>query len=33
MGAFNAIFMKRVRYSINTHLIGLIIKTLNFDIA
>ncbi len=33
MGASNAIFTKRVQYSINTHLIGLIIKTLNFDIA
>ncbi len=33
MGASNAIFTKRVQYSINTHLIGLIIKTLNLDIA
>jgi hypothetical protein len=33
MGASNAIFMKIVRYSINTYLTRLIIETLNFDIA
>ncbi len=33
MGASNAIFTKRMQYSINTHLIGLIIKTFNFDIV
>jgi hypothetical protein len=33
MGASNAIFMKIVWYSISTHLTGLIIETLNFDIV
>jgi hypothetical protein len=33
MGASNAIFMKRMQYSINTLLTRLIIETLNFDIA
>ncbi len=33
MGPSSVIFMKRVRYSINTHLTRLNIKTLNFDIV
>ncbi len=33
MGAFNAIFMKRMEYSINTHLTRLIIEIFNFDIV